>query len=119
MSAATFKPACSVCGCTEQCACIDEEVGLPCSWAVVPRPGRPGICTRCLDGAERITAVRLLKAWLSKAQADQEEECRIVNRLNTRLRRLGQITLARRRIERAKRLERLLTVTRKRKARHA
>lgn len=36
---------CRVCGCTDESACWDEELG-PCSWA------EPGLCSHCKEGFE-------------------------------------------------------------------
>ena len=39
---------CSICGCTEDNACWDEELGQPCSWSNVD----PEICTVCIKAEE-------------------------------------------------------------------
>lgn len=44
---------CIGCGCTDTCACWDEEAGQPCYWAEVDRVAGLGVCSACPDHLER------------------------------------------------------------------
>jgi hypothetical protein len=37
-------PACSVCGCTQECACLPAS----CSWVTTSNPNDPPLCTACV-----------------------------------------------------------------------
>jgi hypothetical protein len=77
------KNACQRCGCTEERACIEQQTGLPCSWAVPPGPQGGGLCTACLSAQERAVWERtsawpVLRDYLAeRIQALREEVFRL------------------------------------------
>lgn len=47
---------CTTCGCHDLAACFDEATGGPCSWLVVDRQAKLGVCSACPEGLERWNA---------------------------------------------------------------
>jgi hypothetical protein len=63
-------PACHVCGCTDEDACIDD-FGLGCHW--VHKPGEPPLCSACRDQADAGQAKAMLSSLgtMSRKGADE------------------------------------------------
>ncbi|MDX6917854.1 hypothetical protein R9X49_22410 [Pectobacterium carotovorum] len=51
------KATCTVCGCTDDHACIDNTTGRPCHWDSLDRKAGSGVCSVCAEKAKRIVPV--------------------------------------------------------------
>jgi hypothetical protein len=47
---------CATCGCHDLAACFDEATCGPCSWLVVDREAKLGVCSACPEGLHRWNA---------------------------------------------------------------
>ncbi|MEQ9883260.1 hypothetical protein ABRP83_13900 [Pectobacterium brasiliense] len=48
---------CTVCGCTDDHACIDDKTGIACHWHTVDRTAGFGVCSKCAGQAKKIIPV--------------------------------------------------------------